>query len=762
MSLPGTPTTVTSSNGSTSDGVATSPDKSVSSVGNRPTNKALPFVAIWDLDGPSLDQWISTVPALHGSDKERKDSLTTLDVADKIWKNLSGAIQSLVVQERPPMKRPGEEEDEDEEEEQRQEQQQQQPHKRVKGEGGFVLKKMAKPKVLYDIVDPFNVFLHTIRKNEEDDDALGIDPYQDAAMEIKPTMGGKLSQLTISGIINGMAGVPGGIVINRLCHIKEGSGIKNDTTLPTVANITFHKLKLLAGALHQAIQARVESDVLVTTPFRIQEMLANDLQPHEFKAIRKRIFDTVILGKGQGHANPDEGEIPTAASSGVHDIEKFKKCKSCGNNDQSLFVLDKKNGDVICSNCGTVVSESLMHEGSAYRKFEGEADRNHHGDAANPLYSNAHNMSTTLGGINATTGAGLGGFGTQKKGLETILRNAHAYTELNISQFGKGDRRTRTGYKDKQKRDAFIQMTHCGDALNLHEAVVQRAKELFAGFRDDRELVQQFKGVIAACLCEAFDQLSSDGKQILKQKQEAPQETFVNPRANRRNDLHHANLAGKGGILLDFSAVKKEEEETLSSVAKKPAAMWDLDDCRSWLMEASRSIAQQWIQDRKNGVPNIPSGSQEELEGKLVEHAITLNDALEAELRQQQRQQSNSNGSHGKGRVITPRVNDMTKLGIKWQHSHERGAAGKGTGASGSSGPETSGRTAGQILILKTAKKIGLTINDPFAGQAIHKELRSLVNKQEALKRKQIQDEASRQRFTQMKRKPWLQARALS
>ena len=44
-----------------------------------------------------------------------------------------------------------------------------------------------------------------------------------------------------------------------------------------------------------------------------------------------------------------------------------------------------------------------------------------------------------------------------------------------------------------------FQMVHAGDALGLHEAVVQRAKELFAGFRDDREMVQQFKGVIAAC-----------------------------------------------------------------------------------------------------------------------------------------------------------------------------------------------------------------------------------------------------------------------
>src|SRR5210317_249997 len=177
-------------------------------------------------------------------------------------------------------------------------------------------------------------------------------------------------------------------------------------------------------------------------------------------------------------------------------------------------------------------------------------------------------------------------------------------------------------------------MVHAGDALGLHEAVVQRAKELFAGFRDDRELVQQFKAVIAACLCEAFDQLSSDGRQILKQKEEAaPAETFVNKRATKRNELHHANLAGKGGILLDFTAINKEKEDKakesqLSGLAAKPAPKWELDDCRSWLLEASRSIAKHWVDEREKGVKGVPTGTQEEREGKLVEQAITLCDLL--------------------------------------------------------------------------------------------------------------------------------------
>jgi hypothetical protein len=378
-------------------------------------------------------------------------------------------------------------------------------------------------------------------------------------------------------------------------------------------------------------------------------------------------------------------------------------------------------------------------------------------------------MSTTLGGIQITTGAGLGGFGSQKRGLETVLRNAHAYTELNISQFGKGDRRTRIGYKDKQKKDAFMQMAHVGDALSLHEAVVQRAKELFAGFRDDRELVQQFKGVIAACLCEAFDQLSSDGRQILKQKQEAaPAESFVNKQATRRSGLHHTNLAGKGGLLLDFSSINKKIKDagpastaSPSTVIQKVAASWELDDCRTWLLEASRSIAQQWMEDRNNGVKGIPSGSQDDIEGKLVEHAITLCDMLELEMRQK------NSKSNGRGRVVTPRVNDMAKLGIRWQHAHERGSGGKGgVGNSGTkkvpgaTAPKRNDRTPGQILILKTSKKLGIMLKDTVAGSAIHKELRSLVGKQEAKKRALMREEATRQRMSQMKRKGWLQVRA--
>ena len=508
-------------------------------------------------------------------------------------------------------------------------------------------------------------------------------------------------------------------------------------------------------------------------------------------------------------------------------VVQFKKCKVCGENDQSAFILDRKNGDVICSTCGTVHSESIMHEGSQFRKFEGEVDRNHHGDAGNPLLSSSYNMSTTLGGVQVTSGAGMGGFGSNqnKRGLETILRNAHAYTELNVSSFGNSkdsQGRTRTGYKDKQKKQAFVQMNHVGDALNLHEAMVQRAKEIFAGFRDDRELLHQLKGVIAACLCEAFDQLTQDGRKILQQQEtgtveadelkakdsEAQSENAAkkaaiaktistNRRAAKRAELHKASMAGKGGLFLDFSEVQskvKSEDTAAKSSAgaaatspttssrfeTMPVSTWDLEDCRSWLLEASRSIAQSWVDERdalpgadgnagSNGngssIPtakkNFPKGSRDEIEGKLVENSITLCEFLEGQIN---KSSAATAGATSK-RVITPRVQDMSKLGIRWQHAHERGSGGKGgVGNSGNfkkraAAAVASSRRAGQIMILQSATKLGDILKDPLAGESFHRELRALVGRQKARKDKELRDEATRQRLIQMKRKPWLQAK---
>ncbi len=534
-------------------------------------------------------------------------------------------------------------------------------------------------------------------------------------------------------------------------------------------------------------------------------------------------------GANNNNNNDDDGEedVPTmpkrkASNINTHEIAKFKKCKVCNNNDQggNGFVTDKKNGDVICTQCGTVVSESLMHEGSMYRKFEGEEDRNHHGDVSNPLYSNAYNMATSLSGVSMSVGAGLGGYGSGGAGgkgnMETILKRVHNYTEMNISQMGKEEKKTRIGYKDRQKKEAFVQMNHVGDALSLHQAVLQRAKELFSGFRDDRELLQQFKGVIAACLCEAFDQLSDEGKQLLKMQAMAGEDgrekgngsndggrsgkadnkansavifkqEKMSARANRRNELHSSNLAGKGGLMLNLPQRNQNKKQngtgedvknstpktpTTSALEEKAVSSWDLDDVRSWLLEASRIISKKWFNRQDEvGKPGssvgaeIVEGTVEEMEGRLVQHTLKLCTVLENEIMKK------GPSTQGKRRVVTPRVNEMGQLSIKWQHGHERGSGGAGgVGFSGTGAASAKqrgrngngGKTAGQILRMKTAPQLKKAIGDNVAGEAFYKELRALMGRQDAKVKQQRSDEASMRRMNQMRRKPELQARVQS
>ena len=791
--------------------------------------------AIWEMNAKQVEQWIRlSLQALTPlslcqfssatSTAQQRQQYEYFHMA--LWKNVSQALEAMKMVPIPAKdnstnEAKDEQDDHDEDDPE--------PRaKRAKHNSPPKTKARKAPiPIRYNRHDPFFVWLHVpIPQPDDDTDNTELGEDDDVFPD---TVGGRLAQVSVAGFVNAFALIPNGYV-----KAKNMTEPKDETSrskpllqfkMPAGGkeiSLTALQVYRLAVTWHGVIQAKVRADILVTTPLRIQDMLAADLTAQEFASIRKRIYDTVILGKGM-HVNDGSDEVDetlaTAQTAGpVLEMDKFKKCPTCGNNDQSAFVLDRKNGDVICSQCGTVVSESLMHEGSQYRKFEGEVDRNHHGDAANPLLSNSHNMSTTLSGVAPNTGAGIGGWRSNSntsgggRNLETILRNAHDYIELNVSQLGKTDRRTRIGYKDRQKKDAFVQMSNVGDALSLHEAVVQRAKELFAGFRDDRELVQQFKGVIAACLCEAFEQLSSAGQNIMKgdnhpssnnsssgnnnktKDASASSSAGYSARAARRNELHHAKLAGKGGLLLDFSNLSSTsnnsnnktstpgaasgmstdggKSESPSAAAagpttldEAPAATWDLEQCRSWLLEASRRIAQQWVEERSKGSKRIPQGTLEELEGQLVEHSFTLCEQLEEEMQARASRQrpsaSQPLNNHTRGRVTTPRIAEMGKLGIKWQHSHERGSGGKGgVGGSGTLTPlSTDGRTAGQALILKTAKKLGAMLKDPVAGDAIHKELRLVVSKQEARKLKDRRQEASRQRLQQMKRKPYLLAR---
>ena len=51
-------------------------------------------------------------------------------------------------------------------------------------------------------------------------------------------------------------------------------------------------------------------------------------------------------------------------------------CDVCGNRDQTKFLHESKDGDVVClgigdQGCGNVVEEHKLFEGNQFRKFEG-------------------------------------------------------------------------------------------------------------------------------------------------------------------------------------------------------------------------------------------------------------------------------------------------------------------------------------------------------------------------------------------------------
>uniref|UniRef100_H3GFR8 C2H2-type domain-containing protein n=1 Tax=Phytophthora ramorum TaxID=164328 RepID=H3GFR8_PHYRM len=117
---------------------------------------------------------------------------------------------------------------------------------------------------------------------------------------------------------------------------------------------------------------------------------------------------------------------------------------------------DYARGDTICNGvdgngCGTVVQDHIVHEGSAYQ-----------------------------------------------------------FVEMNLSQMGKDERRTRIGYKDQMKQKACRLIDHTMSNLDLHEIVGSRAKKMFAEFRDVREHVHQFDAMVAGCVIAAYMETSKE------------------------------------------------------------------------------------------------------------------------------------------------------------------------------------------------------------------------------------------------------------
>ena len=180
-------------------------------------------------------------------------------------------------------------------------------------------------------------------------------------------------------------------------------------------------------------------------------------------------------------------------------------CASCGNADEGLFVSEYRSGDVTCARCGTVAMQHTQFDGDWARSFEGEANASQIGDRPNPLLSNAANLRTAM-----RLSAGV------SKARLRQLQLVQDVVEMNTSSAGTGmgggggtanaERRTREGYKDRQKQRAFERISSVAERLRVAEGVVERARALFAAFRDAREHVTALDDTLTGCLVAAMEE----------------------------------------------------------------------------------------------------------------------------------------------------------------------------------------------------------------------------------------------------------------
>ena len=170
-------------------------------------------------------------------------------------------------------------------------------------------------------------------------------------------------------------------------------------------------------------------------------------------------------------------------------------CAHCGNADETLFVHEYRSGDVTCAKCGVVAVEHAIFDGDWTRSFEGEESTSQIGPRPDPLMSSSFNLRTGM-----ALSAGV------SKAKLRMLREFQDKADMMALGNDFNERRTREGFKDKQKQRSFEKLQDVGERLRIASGVVDRSKVFFAAFRDNREHVTKLEEAIAASLIAAVEE----------------------------------------------------------------------------------------------------------------------------------------------------------------------------------------------------------------------------------------------------------------
>jgi hypothetical protein len=126
------------------------------------------------------------------------------------------------------------------------------------------------------------------KKAQEEEEEKQVE--EDYDTDIPATMGGKLAQLSVDGLLNAMAGMLGGVVVGATTTASAQAPFQDTQQQQQQQQKAALSLfwRNMAVTWHRSLQFTIRQDILRTTPLRIQAMLAADLSNAEFASIRKR------------------------------------------------------------------------------------------------------------------------------------------------------------------------------------------------------------------------------------------------------------------------------------------------------------------------------------------------------------------------------------------------------------------------------------------------------------------------------------------
>lgn len=143
------------------------------------------------------------------------------------------------------------------------------------------------------------------------------------------------------------------------------------------------------------------------------------------------------------------------------------------------------------------------------------------------------------------------------------LKRSQAMVEMDLSQIGNDERRTRTSYKDKMKRDADNMMSELANRYKIHPLIVKIAEDEFALYRDAKEALQDFEGIVHSCLYLAYEEATHRSEMV------------------DIRDIHVTQLFVKRSEVK--LPVADSSDAAVATLDGKPIRTWGVAHVREWL-----------------------------------------------------------------------------------------------------------------------------------------------------------------------------------